>query len=1389
MKARTILSSLFFLLLTSTWPLMAQDSYMFKHLDTKNGLSNSQVNYIFKDSKGFMWFGTASGLNRYDGYNYKIFRHKESIGHSIADNFVDLIQEDADGNLWIHTGVGYVFFDSKKEVFVNNLAEIMKGFGINHIPSVVYIDEDKNFWFYVMNLGGFSYLTKTKTLHFYPQNQKNGLSKGLVTCIRTLKDKGVFLFDNGAVDIVDKNSSRIVMQNHFMMASTQYYWSDKYSLFIDSDGDFWIYSKGASGVWVWYRKSNRWEHYSNGKQSKPYRLSSDVVQDITQDVHGKIWLATDHGGVDIIDKRKGSLVNLKNNLADDRSLSHNSINCVYCDDVGIVWIGTYKKGVSYYSESTFKFGVEHFTSLQNSGNFESDITYIEEDGKGNLWVGTNGSGLIQINRLTGEKTIFKNNPSDASSLSADVIVGLCQASDGKLWIATYLGGLNCFDGRKFIRYNHNPKNPNSLVNNNVWSVVEDEKGMIWIGTLGGGLQMLNPATGKFITYQADKYLTSNYVSSLFLGKNRKMFIGTAIGLTVFDMNKGSFERFNGNRAGTQQFSSLNVNQVYEDSRGLLWVATRDGLNIFNFQQDQIRILRKADGLADDIICAIVEDQHKNMWITTANGVSNVVVSEDPQTRDYKYSFNNYDSKDGLQGNEFNIRSIAGTRNGEIIMGGLRGLNYFFPDKIKYNQILPKVSFTGITLFNEEVQIDSVYSGHKILVAALNKTNKVELKYRQNVFSISFSGMDYILPEKCRFAYMLEGFNPDWLYVDGSVHEVTYTNLAPGTYTFKVKAANSDGYWNEEAATLTIVIRPPFWRTYWAYALYGLLLVGLLILARRMVLRAERNRFRIRQIEMEAERKHELDDMKLRFFTNVSHELRTPLTLIISPIDGLIKSMESEEHKQKLMVMKRNAFRLLNLVNEILDFRKSDVQGNVLKPVTADAMACIRNACLSFADLSDKKNVKLSLKSAIHALNMDFDEDKLNKILMNLLSNAFKFTDAGGRVDVVVCLSQEEGNADLSLQVSVADTGIGIKDEDKQRIFDRFYQVQHGDAHDFGGSGIGLHMVKEFVNLHGGQIQITDNVGGGSVFTFTIPVVNGQESFDWMDKGAMTEEVIIDGKDTASNAFKQNTPELSGKDIPLLLIVDDNEDFRSFMKESLSGYYRIREARNGREAWVMIPDLQPDLIISDVMMPEMDGTELCSMVKNDVRTSHIPLILLTARTAEEHKLEGLEIGADDYITKPFNFEILSLRIKKMLEFREVRRSKFTKQIDPEPSEITITPLDEKLIKKAILYVENNISRSELSVEELSRELGMSRVHLYKKLIHITGKSPVEFIRTLRLKRAAQLLRESQMNISEIAYEVGFNNPKYFSKYFKDEFGMLPSAYMAEMKKEPGNHLIL
>lgn len=1333
---------------------------MFKHLEVRDGMPSNQINSIYKDSRGFMWFGTASGLARYDGYRFKVFYSSDNDPASLPNSYIEKITEDGEGRLWIRTGEsGYVIYNWDTEDFVRDVRSYMWDIGIDGTPRFVFVDSQKNMWFAVDGKGCYRYRPGEKKAEVLSFGGK-GMPEGIVMDIVECKDGVVVVYDNGHVLCIDREEVKVKWELTDIMKEMGTR-TEIFFLYVDKDDDLWIY--GAPGVWAYNLPAKKWRSQWNFSD----RGQAHVVA-IAQDRRGRIWFGKDQDGIDIWNKTTGETVSLTYNVDDERGLPNNTINVLYEDEGGVMWIGTYKKGVAYYNEGIFKFSINRL----------GDINCLEECGNGCLWLGSNDAGLMHWNSLTDEKKIYTHSRT-GNSIASNVIVTLLQATDGKLWIGTFWEGLDCFDGKRFVNYRNRPGDENSLANNNVWALAEDKDGNIWIGTLGGGLQCLNPKTGKFVTYtMANSDLISNHISSICITRNNRLVIGTSsTGVAIMDLNTRKITNMVGNLSGNQRFSNQSINQVYEDSRGLIWIGTRNGLNLYNPKNDHLQIVSSGQDEAKEYIAGIAEDENKNMWMTTANGVLNIIPSIDTKTGDYAFHYYTYDDKDGLQGAEFNQRSIKRLTSGEIAMGGMYGLNTFSPNDIKYNLMLPKVMFTGFQLFNEEIEIGKEYGGRVLLRESLNKVREIELDYKQNVFTVLFASDNYILPDKTQYLYKLEGFNEDWLSGMADMHRVTYTNLAPGTYMLKVKAVNSDGYAGTEEASLKIIIRPPFWMTSWAYAVYALLLIGVLMLARNAVLRRERNKFKIQQMEHEAERNEEVNQMKFRFFTNVSHELRTPLTLIISPLESMIKETKDERKLGQLKLMHRNASRLLNLVNQLLDFRKNEVAGLHLSLSEGEIVSYVHNICNSFLMLSEKKNVHLTFFSAIESLNMSFDEDKIGKVVMNLLSNAFKFTPDGGRVDV--SLELLKGAAE-TLEIKVSDTGVGISDADKERIFERFYQSERkGNGSSTTGSGIGLSLVRDYVTLHGGVVRVFDNVGTGSVFVVDIPVKHSVVNVATpLSEEAAEEDAAVLALESEEKP-ETELPDEEGRKKPLALIVDDNEDFVSFMRYTLSLYFRVESAVNGKEAWQVIPELMPDIIVSDVMMPEMDGNELCRWVKADKRTSNIPFVLLTAKQSVENKVEGLTIGADDYVTKPFNMEVLILRMRKLIDLSS--KNKLRTRIDPEPSEIVITSMDEKLIENAIKYVEANISRSDLSVEELSHELGMSRVHLYKKLLQITGKTPIEFIRIIRLKRAAQLLRESQQNVSEVAYQVGFNNPKYFSKYFKDEFGVLPSVYQEKEGK--------
>jgi signal transduction histidine kinase/DNA-binding response OmpR family regulator len=682
-------------------------------------------------------------------------------------------------------------------------------------------------------------------------------------------------------------------------------------------------------------------------------------------------------------------------------------------------------------------------------------------------------------------------------------------------------------------------------------------------------------------------------------------------------------------------------------------------------------------------------------------------------------------------------------------------------------------FRDFRIFNKSIPYGQKYNNRILLEKPIFNTDKIELKYKENSFTIEFTALNYFFPEKNKYAYKLDGFDNQWIITEGKNNSATYTNLNNGTYTFRVKELkeNSDG--NE--ISLVVVVLPPFWKSWIAYIIYAILISLVFILLRRLILTRERINMRIEQERIEAQHIHEIDSLKIKFFTNISHEFRTPLTLILAPVEKLLFALKDKPEEKYLRLIEQNARRLLQMVNQLLDFRKMEVQGFNYNPFFGDIVAFLREVVSSFNNLSEQKQIKLVFVTKIKELNTYFDKDKLEKIIFNLLSNSFKFTPGHGQVSVMLALetnenAQKNNETGTNLIIEVADTGIGIPEDKIDKIFTRFFQVDNTGQVEK-GTGIGLSLVSEFVKLHGGEIDVKSEISKGSCFTVKLPV--NQSGLPVEPVESADEEVSFNPQLISDKESKQVVP---GR--PVILIAEDNDDLRFYLKDNLLRQFEILEASNGDTALKIIQKYVPDLIISDIMMPGMDGITLCKRVKSDRTICHIPLILLTAKSSEQQQLEGIEMGADDYIIKPFNFQILEAKIANIINLRHNMRQVFKNKLQIEPQDITVTSLDEQFMRKVLGLVEKNIASTDYSIETMSHDLGMSRTLLYKKILALTGKPPLEFLRSLRLKRAALLLAKSQMNVSEIAFQVGFNDPKYFSKHFKNEFGVLPSKYIAK-----------
>lgn len=1349
---------IFIFLLLSITHIQGQTlPYQFNRIDINQGLSNNQVNCVFRDSTGFMWIGTVSGLNRFDGYHFTVYQHDLRDSTSVADNNIARIMAGPAQQLWIQTRTGINIYDPLTARFNRHPEAILRQWGItgNVITDIVK-DKSGQYWFLHPTAGIFMIDARNKPLHLTHTADSSSIATNSVTALTSDKAGDYWLLhSSGILEKMDARSHRVVYRNHTLVRPDHP--GAAWTMVTDSDGDLWIFSSNEdNGVYYFAVSQRSFRHID---QSTPaLALNNNIVRGIVPDNNGQIWIGTDHGGINIIDKKAQSIRYIENISEDNRSLSQNSITTLYKDNTGIIWIGTFKKGLNYYHENMVKFPLYQYQAYSRNSLPYNDVNRFVEDAKGNLWIGTNGGGLIYFDRSSNTFTQYRHDAGNANSIAGNVIVSLCIDHNNQLWVGTYFGGLDRFDGHRFIHYKHDPKDSNSISDNSIWEVLEDRQHQLWIGTLNGGLNKMNAATQQF---QRFPQVPSKYISALLEDKAGNLWIGTSEGLDVRNGQTGAFKHYSNSPSTGGSLSHNNVVCIFQDSQDHLWIGTREGLDLFNASNNSFRTFRKEDGLPDNSILNILEAHDHSLWMSTPNGLSNMTTTAGTNGKGPTYTFKNYDESDGLQGKEFNENAALKTSRGELVFGGGNGFNIFYPNAIVVNKNIPPVVLTDLQIFNKSILPGEKINGRVLLTAAIPETRSITLKPGENVFSLEFASLNYFHPEKNRYAYILEGFNKEWLYTDGLQRKATFTNLDPGEYTFRVKASNNDGVWNDAGLTLKIRVLPPFWKTWPAFLCYALLILGALLLARRIIQERERLRFRMEQQTQEATRMHELDALKIRFFTNVSHEFRTPLSLIITPLEKIIRQTTEGNLKGQLELMQRNARRLLNLVNQLLDFRKMEVQEIKLHTTEGDMIGFVKELTGSFSDLSDKKHIQLTFQSNVQELKMLYDADKIEKILFNLLSNAFKFTPEEGSISVSV--SYQEAAAQL--EISVKDNGIGIPLEKQDHIFERFFQHEVPASMVNQGSGIGLSITREFVKMHGGSISVDSAPEMGSCFTVILPVKTAAV----VVPGVIAETIQAMTATAATVTINSNSKK------PVVLLVEDNEDFRFYLKDNLSQYFQIIEAENGLAAWKLLQHTLPQLMVSDISMPEMDGLALCKKVRSQPRTAHLPIVLLTARAEEAQQLEALETGASDYITKPFNFEVLLSRIKNMISQQSSLRKTFQQHIEANPSEVAVSSADEQFIRQALQIVEKNIANPDFSVEELSRALFMSRVSVYKKILALTGRSPIEFIRSIRLKRAAQLLEKSQLTVAEVAYEVGFNNPKYFTRYFKMEYNVLPSVY--------------
>lgn len=1347
------------------------NDYPFSKLDFRDGLSNNQVNCIYKDAKGFMWFGTISGLNRYDGYQFKIFRHSDLDSSSLIDDNIFRIFEGPEGKLWIKTQSDINIYDPGTEKFDRHPENFLRSSGMPEGGLFSVVRSKNNYYFIYADSGVYVYEPAGRGRLISGSIDPGTQNSSITDAARDSGGNLWVVHFNGIIEEFGKDENRIIFRSDILQKQ-QPRLSRYFSIFVDGQNEVWLYqtSTTSSGLYKYDPSLNDIMYFS--KDLSKARLSSNAIKGISQDNKGLIWVVTDHGGITMIDKKRLTAKYLTYSDDDNKSIPENSINYIYKDDIGNIWLGTSKKGIGYYDENRIVFPLyQHKPSSPTSLSYD-DIDRFVEDKKGNLWIGANGGGIIYFDRRKNSFKQFKHEKSNSNSLADDVVIALCLDHNDKLWIGTYFGGMDCYDGRTFRHYRHLDSIRTSLADDRVYHIFEDRENNFWVGTLNGGLDRFDRKKNIFYhnNVSIPYSIHSNNITSLMEDVYGNLWIGTTWGIDMLEKSTGKFIHF------TDRDSKLsydNVNSIFQDHAGNIWVSTRRGLNVMQKGKNSFESFFIKDGLPDDYTLDILEDGFHHLWVSTKSGISRIEIARDT-AKNIKIHCTNYNEFDGLQGHEFNDNAAFQTREGELIFGGANGFNLFRPDSIKSKEHVPPLVLTDLKLFNNSIGANDKIDGHIILQRSISETGKIDLRYNENDFSLGFAALSYASAEKNRYAYMLEGFNKQWIITNSKNRSATYTNIDPGEYIFHLKGSNRDGVWNEIGLPLKITVLPPFWKTSWAYFGYFLLIVTILYFARRTVIKRAKARFVLSQERREAHRMHELDMMKIKFLTNVSHEFRTPLSLIMAPVEKFITVADDPGQKKQFQLIHRNARRLLNLVDQLLDFRKMEVNELKLNVREGDIVTFIRDISYSFTDLADKKNIRFSYKANTDRLDTYFDHDKTERILFNLLSNAFKFTPEDGEVEVKVNEIRAEG---LYIEIKVQDTGIGIAPDKQQKIFERFFQNTVPDSILNQGSGIGLAITKEFIEMSRGTISVTSAINEGSCFTILLPLK------DAVQGDAIKSDPSFEDPDAIipeNEHYRPRSENIKGKKATVLL-VEDNEDLLFYLKDNLREYFNIVEATNGKEGWQKALSAHPDLIVSDISMPLMNGVELCEKVKTDLRTRHISFIMLTAMAGQQQELKALETGPNDYITKPFNFEILLSKIKNLLAHQMAVKSTYQKQQDVTPSEIKMdTPDENDFLSMTLQIIEKNMSNPDFSVENLAQELLLSRTGMYKKILMYTGKTPNEFIRSIRLKRAAQLLEKSNQNITEIAYMVGFSNPKYFTRCFKEEYDMLPSVYQHERK---------
>ncbi|TNJ45851.1 response regulator [Tamlana fucoidanivorans] len=1317
----------------------------FYTITTSDGLSQNTVNTILKDKTGYVWFGTDNGLNKYNSYDIKYIDLNVEKRKVLTGKKILALYEDDNNNLWIGTNNGLKMYNPIKNQVTSY--DLFKNFNVPIRVNSIEKENDSLFWLGTSE-GLVLYSSKGDIKKHYRSNPKriNSLTNSDILSLANSEDY-LFVGSTGGLNVLNKNNEHFTSFKHDDTNPNSISGNYVKALSLTKNGNLWIGTLDG-GISLYNKTDNSFRIFNTKNSDLPH----DEIFDINQTVEGDLWIATNGGGLSKLKTKDFTFDNIKHNSNHPQSLTTNSIYSAYEDRDGILWVGTYAEGVCFNASKNNIFKLIRHQVHDKNSIVESKIRSLFIDSKENLWFGTWG-GISYYDKTTKQYTSYSHDPKKSESLSFNTVTSIFEDSKGNMWFGTYSGGLNVLNKQKngFIHYKYSSKHENSISDNKIYCFAQDKLDNLWIGTQTG-LNLYNPKTNDF------KRFGNIGIRDIKLSNDGRLILGSIGGISIFNPKTEEFDSFY-----SEKLISFPISEVHlEENDNRIWFGSQGaGMGYLNMNTNQFTFYTEENGLSSNFVSSIVSTDMNSFWVSTFNGL--VKFNKKDET------FENFGDWHNLPTKQFQPKASVILPDNRIGFGGSKGLIIFHPDSIFKKHRNPRIVLSSLKIDNKDASVGTKGSPLKKSIA---NTENLVLKSNQNDFSLEFAALDFNKLGGNKYAYILEGYMGEWVNI-GTSKSVGFTNLNHGDYTLKLKVINTSSEASEKI--LNISIAPPFYATWWFKFFILCTLVTLVYYYNKytIISTKQKNENELQRLKLKSE--EDFNQMRFRFFTYISHELRTPLTLISDPISQLIKNKKDKTDKDYhfLKLINKNVFRLLRLVDQILDISK--LEGDTLSLQVADQniVTCIEDTASAFQEFAIQNEITFKFVREHDIINGYIDEDKVEKIIYNLLSNAFKFTPKKGTISIHLNYSDNTKNY---IVISVKDNGIGIPEDKLSKIFEGFYQVRSAKQLNPNGAGIGLDYVNRLVKLHLGEISVKSEIDIGSTFTFTLPI---KEEFYNIEniKNMVPKRAPL----KPTNLNKDEEPKIQikskhTKDTPRVLIVEDDFDIRSYLANSLSEKFRVLEAPNGKEGLAKAIKYLPNLILSDTLMPVMDGIEFCKQVKDNEKTSHIPFLFLSAWTSDEFKAKGLSIGAIDYIKKPFSFNFLESRIANIIDTNKKISAKSKTKVDFVPENKDIDSIDDVFIRNAYEVLDKNFDNPEFTANLFIKEMNMSHSGLYRKLKHLTGKSANEFIRDYRLKRAAQIIKQnSGLLISEVCLKSGFNDPKYFSKCFKQVFNMSPTEF--------------